>query len=125
MKMREQAVVVPFSTTETMALRSEGHAGNDGKVYMFIVGEEGTDRLLNAKGSAHREFLFALIAVQFQFFSSHRGKKYIFSLGMKMADEVVSADFIGQGMIEEDGVEAILLCYSVKQCVSDTLTVPL
>ena len=42
---------------------------------------------------------------------------------MKMADEVVGSDFIGQGVIEEDGVQAILLCYSVKQCVSDTLAV--
>lgn len=104
MKMGQKAVIVSFSTAEAMPLGGEGHARNDGKVNVGIVVEKGTEGFLYAKGSADSESLLPLIAMQFQFFSYNRGQEYILSLGMKMADEVMGADFIGQGVIEEDGV---------------------
>ena len=73
MKMGQKAVVVTFSTTEAVPLGSEGHARNDGKVNVGIVGEKGTEGFLNAKGCADSEFLLALIAMQFQFFSYNGG----------------------------------------------------
>ncbi len=71
--MRKQAVVIATTSSEPVALMSEGHAWNDGKVDVLIVGEESPCRLLNAEGGACGEGRFPFVDVEGEFVTVHSG----------------------------------------------------
>ena len=111
----KKAVVVTFTASEAVALEGECHAGDDGEVDLSIGIEEGTLRLLDAERGADGEGGFSFVAMEREGVACDGGQEDGFSCGKKDADEVMGADFIGQGMVEEDGMDAILLLDAFKQ----------
>ena len=110
----QEAVVVAFASTEAVALGSECHAWDDGEVDGLIVGEESTEGFLDAEGETCGKRVFPFVAVKSEGISYDSGEEDGLALGIKSTDEVVCVDFIGQGMIEEDCADAILLCDAFK-----------
>lgn len=112
---RQKTVVETLAASDTIAHQSEGHAWNDGEVDAGVVGEEGTSGFLNAIRGAGRERTFSFVNMEGQVHAHDGGQEDCLSLCMECTDEVVGVDFIGQRMIEEDGLDAIIIGDSFKQ----------
>ena len=99
----EEAVVVAASASEACALGSEGHAGDEGELDGGVVGVEWAEGFLYAEGGAGGERAVTQIDVESEVVALDGGEKDGVAFGMKSVDEVVGADFIRQGVVEEEG----------------------
>lgn len=115
MEFGKQAIVIAFSSAQSVALRRERHARNDGKVNRFIIGEERACRFLNTEMSRSGKGGFIEVFMQLKFVADNGGQEYLFPDGMEIFYQLMGLYFIGHGMVKEDGTYAILLLYAVKQ----------
>ena len=115
MELGEQAVVVPFPASQPVAPKREGHAGDDGEVDGIKLGEKRTFGFLYSERLPLHEGTLTVISMKRQVFSLYGWQQHRLPFCMKRADEVVSANFIGQGMIEKNGVALHFLLNAFKQ----------
>ena len=101
-QLGEQSVVVPFATSESVALTVECHTWNYCHVNILIVGEEFTYRFHDVEETA-LQVLRAAVGAQF-----HVGvvddsrQEHRLTVGNELVDDVVSVHFVGQRIVHED-----------------------
>lgn len=101
-ELGQEAVVVAASASEAVTVGIEGDSGDDGELDGVEVGEVGALGFDDAEGALLGLALWVVDAEP-EVVAIDDGQEDGLPVGMT-EDEVVGIDFIGQGVIEQDGV---------------------
>ena len=105
-KLGEEAVVIPFASSEPMTSIIETHAGDDGDFYLriFLYREELADRLHDVKTTFGKVVLAGVFPDHHVFVIDHHWQEDSFPLCHQLVYPLVGVRLVGQGIVEEEGV---------------------